>query len=92
MAPALTFLDAKVSGKFYTYIVAATDSNIATTTTRTLEADLKGYSAYVQQNGDTFRQTICESVNTVATSANPSIGAPTAFETCADATTQKVID
>jgi type IV pilus assembly protein PilA len=91
MAPALTFLDAKVSGKFYAYTVAATDANIATTVTETLDADLKGYSSYVEQSGDQFIQTICESLNTVAKNASPSIDAPTNGDSCAVPDAEKII-
>ena len=71
-ANALTDLDARVTGKFYTYTVAG-DINSASAITQGVPAagggDLKVSSARVEQNGDTFLQLICESTET---SANPS--------------------
>jgi prepilin-type N-terminal cleavage/methylation domain-containing protein len=68
-ANALTDLDARVTGKFYTYTVAGV-ANSATAVTTPVPAagggDLKVSSARVEQNGDTFLQVICESKNTSA--------------------------
>jgi prepilin-type N-terminal cleavage/methylation domain-containing protein len=79
-ANALTNLDAKVTGKFYTYTVAG-GANTATAVTTPVagNGDLKVSSAYVRQNGDTFIQLICESNNTSAAVA----AAPTSETTCA---------
>jgi prepilin-type N-terminal cleavage/methylation domain-containing protein len=79
-ANALTNLDAKVTGKFYTYTVAgAVNTATAVTTPVAGNGDLKVSSAYVRQNGDTFIQLICESNNTSAAVAV----APTNETTCA---------
>jgi prepilin-type N-terminal cleavage/methylation domain-containing protein len=79
-ANALTSLDAKVTGKFYTYTVAgAANTATAVTTPVAGNGDLKVSSAYVRQNGDTFIQLICESTNTSAAVAV----APTSETTCA---------
>jgi type IV pilus assembly protein PilA len=79
-ANALTSLDAKVTGKFYTYTVAgAANTATAVTTPVAGNGDLKVSSAYVRQNGDTFIQLICESTNTSAAVAV----APTNETTCA---------
>ncbi len=93
MAASLTLLDAKVTGKFYTYAVAATSANGATVRVGANEADLKGYASLATQNGDEFQQTICESAATVAIT-NPAggIAVPTGYNACADGTNQKQID
>jgi prepilin-type N-terminal cleavage/methylation domain-containing protein len=79
-ANALTNLDAKVTGKFYTYTVAgAANTATAVTTPVAGNGDLKVSSAYVRQNGDTFIQLICESTDTSAAVAV----APTNETTCA---------
>jgi prepilin-type N-terminal cleavage/methylation domain-containing protein len=79
-ANALTNLDAKVTGKFYTYTVSgAANTATALTTPVAGNGDLKVSSAYVRQNGDTFIQLICESTDT---SAAVSV-APTNETTCA---------
>ncbi len=70
-ATQLDQLDARVTGKFYTYTVA-TGSTAGTSTTVTTPVatagggDLKVSSALVQQNGDVFSQIICESDQTSA--------------------------
>ncbi|MCG9891438.1 MAG: prepilin-type N-terminal cleavage/methylation domain-containing protein [Thermosynechococcaceae cyanobacterium MS004] len=79
---ALTALDARVTGKFYSYTVAGA-ANTATAVTTPVAAagggDLKVSSAYVRQNGDTFLQIICESTETSAAVAV----APTDETACA---------
>jgi type IV pilus assembly protein PilA len=91
MASSLGLLDAKVTGKFYAYTVAAIDANTATVRALVSEADLKAYSARVAQVGDQFQQTICES-NDVITTLNTGIDAPSAYNTCATPASEKVID
>jgi type IV pilus assembly protein PilA len=80
-ANAVTDLDARVTGKFYSYTVAG-DVNTATAVTTPVATagggDLKVSSSYVRQNGDTFLQIICESTET---SANVAL-APTNETTC----------
>jgi type IV pilus assembly protein PilA len=82
-APALTNLDARISGKFYSYSVAtvaataATNATVATTaTTVANSSELKNYSGAVAQNGDFFGQVICESTAVGGTA--PTGTAPTA--------------
>jgi prepilin-type N-terminal cleavage/methylation domain-containing protein len=77
----VTNLDAKITGKFYTYSIPAASATTASaiTTTTAAATDLKVSSSFVQQNGDTFTQIICESTNTVAGAAT----APTNVTTCA---------
>jgi type IV pilus assembly protein PilA len=67
-APALTNLDAKITGKFYTYSVQAGSATTgsALTTPTGVATGIKVSSSYVDQNGDTFRQIICESTDTSA--------------------------
>lgn len=62
-------LDAQINGKFYAYDIqtaGGTVASFATATAETTEADLKGYSAGVSQNGDDFDQLICETAENVA--------------------------
>ena len=91
-APTLTNLDAKVSGKFYSYTVAAgagaaaaTDASVGATLTA-VASDLKTYSGAVKQTaGDFFGQVICESTTNNGTIPTP--GAPTVAggaSTCAN--------
>jgi prepilin-type N-terminal cleavage/methylation domain-containing protein len=60
----LTNLDAKISGKFYTYTLGAgsTTAGSVTTTSTGVASDLKNYSGAVAQNTSTdfFSQVICE--------------------------------
>jgi type IV pilus assembly protein PilA len=70
-------LDAKISGKFYTYSVSsgstATDASVGATLTA-VASDLKTYSGAVKQTAtDFFGQVICES-----TTNNGAIPTPTA--------------
>jgi prepilin-type N-terminal cleavage/methylation domain-containing protein len=69
----LTNLDAKISGKFYSYVLAtgATAATGGATTTFVGQTDLKGYSGGVAQTGDFFGQVICEST---AIGASPGVG------------------
>lgn len=78
---ALTNLDAKISGNFYTYAVqAGATTTQATAQATTTQAGLKASSALVNQNGDTFSQIICESTDTVASGGN--LAVPTNATTC----------
>jgi type IV pilus assembly protein PilA len=79
-ANAITNLDAKITGKFYTYSVpggSATTANALTTPTAAATG-LKVLSSFVNQNGDVFTQIICESKGT---SANVSV-TPTSATAC----------
>jgi type IV pilus assembly protein PilA len=69
MTGAITNLDAKISGSFYSYALVNAAQNFAGVQTTSQRSDLKAYSAAVNQNGDTFQSIICESVNTVASGA-----------------------
>jgi type IV pilus assembly protein PilA len=77
----LTSLDAKITGKFYTYTVNAGSATTgsAITTPTGVATGIKVSSSFVEQNGDTFRQIICESTNTSAAAA----AVPTGIATCA---------
>jgi type IV pilus assembly protein PilA len=82
-APALSNLNARISGKFYSYSVgssaSATDATVqATATGLSPAAELKTYSGAVAQNGDFFGQVICES-----TAVNGAVPTPTAPTTAA---------
>jgi type IV pilus assembly protein PilA len=78
----LTNLDAKITGKFYTYAVqSGATTTAATATAVTTQADLKNSSAYVDQTGDVFKQRICESNVTVTLGATATV--PTDVNTCA---------
>ena len=59
-------LDAQITGKFYDYAVVSQGQNFAGHTTEANQDDLKLYSSYVSQTGDTFAQTLCESPDTAA--------------------------
>jgi prepilin-type N-terminal cleavage/methylation domain-containing protein len=72
MASEIAVLDAKITGKFYTYAIDAatvTDS-FATVSGTTEQADLKAYSGGVSQRvtagQETFAQVVCESDQNVA--------------------------
>jgi type IV pilus assembly protein PilA len=63
-----TSLDARVSGKFYSFSYARINANQATTSARIagLATDLKNYDGAIVQNpgaNDFFGQAICESLN-----------------------------
>jgi type IV pilus assembly protein PilA len=67
----LTSLDAKITGKFYSYSVldgSATTASAITTPTG-IASNVKVSSSFVDQNGDIFRQLICESNDTSAGAA-----------------------
>ena len=71
-ASSLTSLDAKVSGKFYSYSVTLSNPENAIAVTTSNQNGLKVSSAGVNQTGDVFTQVICESnstqpINTAAT-------------------------
>jgi type IV pilus assembly protein PilA len=82
-APGLTNLDARVSGKFYTYVVSGAGTSVAsvaaTSTGIAATAELKTYSGAVAQSGDFFGQVICES--TAVGAAAPTPTAPVAAAT-----------
>ena len=73
-AGSLTSLDAKISGKFYTFAVTGGDATSAgvTTTPTTVATGLKVSSGLVYQTGDQFTQIICESQAT-STSASTTL-------------------
>jgi type IV pilus assembly protein PilA len=77
----LTSLDAKITGKFYSYTVnsgSATTGSAITTPTG-VATGVKVSSSYVDQNGDVFRQIICESTDTQSVAAT----VPTSATACA---------
>jgi type IV pilus assembly protein PilA len=81
----ITRLDARITGKFYTY--AVTGGGVAagagaTTTPENGDTDgLKVYSAYAAQAADVFTQAICESPDTQGTisSTMSSTSCPTGY-------------
>jgi type IV pilus assembly protein PilA len=64
----LTSLDARITGKFYTYTVNAGSATTgsAVTTPTGVATGIKVSSSFVNQNNDTFTQIICESQDTSA--------------------------
>jgi type IV pilus assembly protein PilA len=64
-------LDARITGKFYTYAVTgggvASGAGATTTPTNGTVDGLKVSSAYASQSGDIFTQAICESPDTQGT-------------------------
>jgi type IV pilus assembly protein PilA len=92
MASSLSFLDAKISGKFYSYIATAASQDVGNAIATAQKLDLKAYSARVEQSGsgDTFRQTICESNGTVPIGG--AILAPTAYNACDTPASERTID
>ncbi len=92
MADTLTLLDAKVTGKFYTYVVADADANAATVQVGAKEANFKGYASLAEQRGDAFEQTICESAETVGIGIAAAIAVPLGYNSCAGGTNQNLID
>jgi type IV pilus assembly protein PilA len=81
----LTDLDAKISGKFYSYQVGAgnaTDGSATTTNTTAVDGPVKNYGAAVKQNGDFFGQAICEGkISGTTAAAAPVATAPGAVAT-----------
>ena len=77
----MTNLDAKITGKFYTYSIPAAGVNAASAVTAPTGGtnDLKVSSAAVAQAGDTFTQIICESTNPQTTVS----AVPTSATACA---------
>ena len=71
----LANLDVKIRGKFYGYSVTSSNATDAVAISTSQQAGLKVSSAAVVQNGDTFTQIICESLNTQL--ANTSATVPT---------------
>jgi type IV pilus assembly protein PilA len=69
-------LDARISGKFYTYSVGGASATTASALAATVPAELKPASSRVEQNGDIFSQIICESTTTAG--AAGAATAPTA--------------
>jgi type IV pilus assembly protein PilA len=82
-ASALTDLDVKISGNFYTYAVGSASINTASAITTSNLSGLKISSSLVAQNGDTFSQIVCESTNTQV--VNTAAAAPSTATTCANA-------
>jgi type IV pilus assembly protein PilA len=93
MATALTQLDAKISGKFYSYAITGGATNSAAATASlvsTVATDLKNYGGSVVQIPaagsvpEFFGSVICE---TLANNATPAVGTPPAVQntrgTCA---------
>ncbi len=92
MAPSITSLEVKISGKFYTYGVGTSDSSNATaiaTLDSSISTDIKNYSASIIQVPSTgtqqefFGAIICETLqnNSVPTAGTPPI-APNTQGTC----------
>jgi type IV pilus assembly protein PilA len=79
-ATALTSLDAKITGKFYSYSLpgGSTTTASAITTPTSAATGLKVSSSAVNQNGDVFTQIICESKETSGSAAT----APTSATAC----------
>lgn len=64
-------LDAKVSGKFYTFSVGSGNISDATALAQNNQAGLKISSSAVNQNGDVFKQIMCESNTTQLANISP---------------------
>lgn len=88
----ITNLDARITGKFYTYQINNATQNDAGTQTRAEQDDLKVYSSYVSQNGDRFDQTICESNETSANADGFSDAMSATDSTCADLADYKEVE
>ena len=86
----LDLLDAQINGKFYLYSINDQDQNNASVQTTANQDDLKLYSAYVSQAGDTFTQTICESTATAA-ATDDSEEMDNSDNTCGDLTGYKEV-
>jgi type IV pilus assembly protein PilA len=89
----LTDLDAKISGKFYSYTVGAgtaAGGSVATTNTTAVDGPVKNYGGAVAQTGDFFGQAICEGkIAANVAAAAPAATAPIAAGTsgsCANGT------
>jgi type IV pilus assembly protein PilA len=92
-ANTITRLDAKVTGKFYTYAVAGTTTDtFASATATTTQKDVKGYGGGVSQNGDEFRQVVCETNAISTTGGNITVSAIAAAATPACNTADKNVD
>lgn len=78
-ASTLTLLDAKISGKFYSYTIDSASQASANAITTSNQDGLKVHSAEIIQNADTFLSIICESNNTqaVGTTSTPPSGTST---------------
>jgi type IV pilus assembly protein PilA len=59
----ITDLDAKISGRFYTYQLGPATNNDASADASALLNDLRSYSSAVNQNNDFFGQVICEGLS-----------------------------
>jgi type IV pilus assembly protein PilA len=92
-ASTLTNLDAKISGKFYSYQLGAGSATVASVSAPLAAgaSDLKTYSGQVTQSAaDFFGQVICES--TTNGGAIPGPTAPTSVGGAASCTNGSVID
>jgi type IV pilus assembly protein PilA len=93
-ASALTNLDARISGKFYTYALGTGSATGASATANTVTGqptDLKQYSSAVAQSGDFFGQAICESLtNATAPGVATAPTAPNASGSCVAASARLV--
>jgi type IV pilus assembly protein PilA len=76
-------LDARVTGKFYSYSVGASDAATASALAGTSANgnELKPASSLVNQTGDVFTQIICESTTTAAANAAATAPATTTLPT-----------
>lgn len=63
-APSIADLDAKITGKYYLFLVSGNSSSSATATAQNNLSDMKISSAGVNQTNDVFTQVICETVDT----------------------------
>jgi type IV pilus assembly protein PilA len=77
--PNLTNLDAKISGKFYSYVVSGTGATTASVTANRQSTDIKNYAGNVVQTvtagADFFGQAVCEAPSS-APGAIPTATAP----------------
>jgi type IV pilus assembly protein PilA len=94
MANAVTLLDSRISGKFYTYAIGVTNANNATATATlgTVATDLKNYGGAVVQVPaagtvqEFFGSVVCETLNNNATAvAGVAPTVPNTQGTCAGA-------
>jgi type IV pilus assembly protein PilA len=63
-SPSIAELDAKITGKYYLFLVSGNSSSTATATAQNNLAEMKISSAGVNQTNDIFTQVICETVDT----------------------------
>jgi type IV pilus assembly protein PilA len=74
-APSIADLDAKITGKYYLFLVSSNSNSTATATAQNNLAEMKISSAGVNQTNDIFTQVICETVDTKPINTAPT--APT---------------